>query len=190
MERFIPTKDVPMSTALIVIDVQSLLFDPEPRPDEADAVIGRINGLIDRARSAKVPVLFVQHESPGTPIEYGSPGWALAAGLDARPDDVVVRKTTPDSFLRTDLAERLAALGVDRLVLCGYATEVCVDTTTRCAAGLGYQLTLAADAHTTHDKAHASAEQIRTHHNATLSAIRSFGSPIRVLPAAEIVFNA
>ncbi|MDN0085080.1 cysteine hydrolase family protein [Crenobacter sp. SG2305] len=179
-----------MSSALIVIDVQNVLFEPEPRPYEADAVIDRINGLIARARTAKVPVLFVQHESSGTPIEYGSPGWAQAAGLDARPDDPVVRKTTPDSFLRTDLAERLAVLGATRLVLCGYATEVCVDTTTRRAAGLGYQLTLAADAHTTHDKTHASAAQIRTHHNATLSAIRSFGVPIQALPAAEIMFDA
>jgi len=177
-----------MSTALIVIDVQSLLFNQQPYPHEAAEVIGRINGLIVRARSAKVPVLFVQHESPGTPIEYGSPGWALATGLDARPDEAVVRKTTPDSFLHTDLAERLAALGVDRLVLCGYATEACVDTTTRRAAGLGYPVTLVADAHTTHDKAHASAEQIRTHHNATLSAIRSFGVAIRALPAAEVEF--
>ncbi|MCW3479366.1 cysteine hydrolase [Neisseriaceae bacterium JH1-16] len=177
-----------MSTALIVIDVQSLLFDQQPYPHEAAEVIGRINGLIDRARSAKVPVLFVQHESPGTPIEYGSPGWALAAGLDARPDDAVVRKTTPDSFLRTDLAERLAALGAEHLVLCGYASEVCVDTTTRRAAGLGYQVTLAADAHTTHDKVHASAASIRAHHNATLSAIRSFGVAIRALPVAEIEF--
>ena len=47
---------------------------------------------------------------------------------------------------------------------------------------------LASDAHTTHDKAHADAAQIRVHHNATLPAIRSFGVGIRALPAAEIAF--
>jgi nicotinamidase-related amidase len=152
--------------------------------------VGRINDLIARARSAKVPVLFVQHESPGSVVEFGAPGWALEQRLDARAADPVIRKTTPDSFLRTELAERLAALEVSHLVLCGYATEFCVDTTTRRAAGLGYAVTLAADAHTTHDKSHASAASIRAHHNATLSAIRSFGVAIRALPAAEVEFTA
>jgi nicotinamidase-related amidase len=179
-----------MKSALIVIDVQRGLFDPEPRPAEADAVVDRINGLLARARSANIPVLFVQHEAPGSFLAHGEPGWALEARLDAQPQDIVVRKTTPDSFLRTELAERLAALDVTHLVLCGYATEACVDTTTRRAAGLGFTVTLAADAHTTHDKPHASAAQIRTHHNATLSNIKSFGVPIRALPAAEIGFDA
>ena len=72
--------------------------------------------------------------------------------------------------------------------LCGYATEFCVDTTTRSAAAHGYHVVLASDAHTTHDKPHADAQQIRAHHNATLPAIRSFGVGIRALPAAEIAF--
>ena len=76
------------------------------------------------------------------------------------------------------------------MVLCGYATEFCVDTTARSAAAHGYHVVLAADAHTTHDKAHADAAQIRAHHNATLPAIRSFGVSIRALPAGEIAFAA
>jgi len=63
-----------------------------------------------------------------------------------------------------------------------------VDTTTRSAAAHGYAVTLAADAHTTHDKAHASAAQIRTHHNATLPDITSFGPRIRAVPADAIDF--
>jgi hypothetical protein len=49
-------------------------------------------------------------------------------------------------------------------------------------------VTLVADGHTTHDKAHASAAQIRAHENATLPGIGSFGPVIRALPAAEIRF--
>ncbi len=74
-----------------------------------------------------------------------------------------LRKTTPDSFLRGGLADWLAARGIGHLVVCGHASEYCVDTSTRRTAGLGLAVTLAADAHTTHDKPHASGALIRAH---------------------------
>ena len=178
------------TTALIVIDVQAALFNPLPRPFEADAVLARINGLTARARAAGVPVVWVQHERDQHALAHGSPGWALADALRTAAEDHCVRKTTPDSFLRTGLADWLAARGLRHLVVCGYATEFCIDTSSRRAAGLGLAVTLAADAHTTHDKPHASGAQIRAHHNATLPDLTSFGVPIRALPSAEIHFAA
>jgi len=178
-----------MKSALLIIDVQRGLFDPLPHPYEADAVVDRINQLSARAREAGMPVVMVQHERLGSALAHGSEGWQLQEDLLATGDDILVRKTTPDAFLRTSLAELLVQHGVQRLVICGYATEFCVDTTTRRAAALGYPVVLAADAHTTHDKAHATALQIRTHHNATLPDITSFGPEIVALPTAEITFQ-
>ena len=175
-----------MSTALLVIDVQRGLFDAAPRPFEADAVVARINALTARARAANVPVVFVQHESASLP--YGSEPWQLQGGLQVEPRDGVLRKTTPDSFLNSDLQELLASWSVERVVICGFASEFCVDTTTRLAAALGYDVTLAADAHTTHDKPHATAAQIRTHENATLSDLTSFGPRIDAVPSDRITF--
>jgi uncharacterized protein len=178
-------------TALVLIDLQQALFQPAPRPHEADAVIARVNSLAERARAAGVPVLWVQHETtPGHPLAHGSPGWALADGLHTADSDVHIRKTTPDSFLRTGLADWLAVRGITQLVVAGYASEYCVDTTVRRAAGLGLAVTLAADAHTTHDKPHASGALIRTHHNASLADLSSFGVPITALSSAEIAFDA
>ena len=178
-------------TALIVIDVQTALFQPEPRPFEADAVIDRIHRLAAAARAAGVPVLWVQHEREAPhPLAHGSPGWALPDALHSAPEDSHWRKTTPDAFLRTGLADWLTARGVRHLVVCGYATEYCIDTTIRRAAGLGLAVTLAADAHTTHDKPHASAAQIRAHHNATLPDLTSFGVTIQALASADIRFDA
>lgn len=175
-----------MNSALIVIDVQRALFETSPPPFEAADVLARINALADRARAAGAPVIYVQHESPGTLMAHGEPGWELDTRLTPADDDIRVRKTTPDSFLRTGLGQALADAGVTRLVVCGYATEFCVDTTVRRAAGLGMPVTLAADAHTTHDKPHASGARIRAHHNATLPAISSFGVKIAAVPAADI----
>lgn len=176
-------------TALVVIDVQRALFEPAPRPDEADAVLARIRSLAVQARAASVPVVWVQHERADHPLAHGSDGWALPAAVQAAPGDHFVRKTTPDAFLRTGLADWLAARGIAHLVVCGYASEYCIDTSTRRAAGLGLAVTLVADGHTTHDKAHASAGLIRAHHNATLPGLTSFGPVIRAVAAADIVFG-
>ncbi|EGR3376129.1 cysteine hydrolase, partial [Vibrio parahaemolyticus] len=95
-------------------------------------------------------VIFVQHEQPKSVIEYESAGWALQSSLITQTGDHFVRKTTPDSFLNTNLQSVLNELDVDSLIVCGYASEFCVDTTIRRAAGLGYPVTLVSDAHTTH----------------------------------------
>lgn len=174
-----------MNTALIVIDVQRALFETSPPPFEAAQVLSRINALAERARSAGVPVIYVQHESPGSDPAHGAPGWDLDTRLATSAQDIRIRKKTPDSFLRTELAQVLADRGVTQLVVCGYATEFCVDTVRR-AAGLGLPVTLAADAHTTHDKPHADGAQIRAHHNATLPDISSFGVKIAAVPSAEL----
>jgi nicotinamidase-related amidase len=179
-----------MTSALIVIDVQRALFETSPPPFEAAQVLERINALAHRARAAGVPVIYVQHESPGSNLAHGEAGWHLDARLAPAANDIRVRKTTPDSFLRTDLAQVLERRGAKQLVVCGYATEFCVDTTVRRAAGLGLPVTLAADAHTTHDKPHADGGQIRAHHNATLPAISSFGVKISAVPAAELFTGA
>ncbi len=110
----------------------------------------------------------------------------LAQSLDA--DDLRTRKATPDSFLGTGLQAWLRAAAVDHLVICGHASEFCVDTTVRRAAALGNAVMRVADAHTAHDKPHAKAAAIRAHENATLPEITRFGACIQVLPGADVRF--
>jgi nicotinamidase-related amidase len=178
-----------MKTAVLVIDVQRAIFDPSPRPFEADAVVQRINALTARARAQRVPVAFIQHQNAAGEFAPQSEGWQLERNLVVEPNDTVIAKTTPDSFLRTTLDDWLKEHKVERAVICGASSEFCVDTTTRRAAAHGYAVTLAADAHTTHDAEHASGALIRTHHNVTLSNIESFGPVINAVASAEIIFE-
>ena len=178
-----------MSIALIIIDVQHEFFEKPPTATNAALVIDRINGLSSRARESAIPVFFIQHHSSTGTLKRDSPGWRLTTPLVMAPSDRIVAKTTADSFLRTELMSELQRSGISKLVVCGYATEFCVDTSIRRAAALGYEVIIAADAHTTHDKPHASARQIVAHHNATLPEITSFGARISCLAAAEIPFS-
>lgn len=176
-----------MKQAILVIDVQQALFDVSPPPHEADAVITRINAMCARGRAANVPVFLIQHEDQKS-LLFGASGWKLQISLVTVQDDIVVRKKTPDAFLNTTLANLLEQHGIKQVVIAGYASEFCIDTTVRRAAALGYEVVIASDAHTTHDKAHASGAFIREHHNATLSSISSFGNKIFAIPSGEVVF--
>ena len=157
-----------MKSAVLIIDVQSGIFDSNPKPFEAELVIDRINHVIEKAKGSNIPVIYIQHEMPEY-LEYNSARWQLQSDLTTSKNDISVRKTTGDSFLQSDLDEKLKVLNVTNLLICGYASEICVDTTTRRATGLGYTIQLISDAHTTHDKQHLSALKIREHHNITLS---------------------
>ncbi len=176
-----------MRSAVIVIDVQQALFNGATRPFEADEVIARINQLTNKARSEKIPVIVIQHEKANTVMAKGSEGWQLPETLNVEADDRVLAKGTPDAFLGTELQLCLQQLDVSHLYITGYASEFCVDTTVRSAAAHGYDVTLVADAHTTHDKPHASAAHIRAHENATLPNITSFGLKIAAVMTTELL---
>ena len=170
-----------MTTALLIIDVQQGLCEGEGAAFESAQVIARINTVAAKARGAGAVVIFIQHESTSGYLGFETREWQLADGLRFEPADLRVRKTTPDSFHRTELEEVLKRHAVTDLVICGMHTEFCVDTTTRRALALGYPVVLVADAHTSAGNAHLSAAQVIAHHNATLTTISSFGPRVRAV---------
>jgi nicotinamidase-related amidase len=180
---------MPPRSALLVIDVQRDLCEGREAAFEADLVIGRINELSQRARRAGAPVIFVQHEGKDGYLEFGSEGWKLPPGLVSREGDLFVRKTTPDSFHRTNLEALLKERGIGEVVICGMHTEFCVDTSTRRALALGFPVVLVADAHTTQGNACLTPSQVIQHHNATLTNISSFGPRARTVLTAEVRFG-
>lgn len=171
-------------TAVVVIDAQPGMFATPgvpPVPD-GERLLENIEDLLHRAREAGVDVVRVRHGGgPGHPLEKGTEGWPIHPRVAPLGREPVVEKKTPDSFLDTTLAEELEARGIGRLVLAGMQTEYCVDTTCRRASGLGYDVTLAADAHGTWGEGGLTAAQIVAHHNAVMD-----GSFADVVPVAGI----
>jgi nicotinamidase-related amidase len=178
-----------VTIALLVIDVQQGLCTGQNPAHDATTIIARINRVAAQARRANMPVIFIQHESASGMLTYGTADWQLAQGLEATPEDLRVRKTTPDAFLKTDLEAMLKRRGVTELAICGMHTEFCVDTTTRRALALGYPVILVGDAHTTAGNAVLTPRQIIDHHNETLTQIASFGPRVRAVSSADITFD-
>jgi nicotinamidase-related amidase len=174
-----------MQKALLVIDMQVGLFNGPQAPFEGERVLGNINTLIGKARTAGAPIFFVRHTGPdGSPIAAGSPFWQLLPQLDIDEQvDRFIDKRRPSCFFNTDLAERLADADVSELVICGMKTEYCIDSTSRVAGDLGFKAILVADGHTSMDSAQLSAAAIIAHHNASLA-----GPFVTLATTAELVF--
>lgn len=132
------------TSALIVVDVQNANTSGSWQRDE---VIGRIRTLIDRAKTAGAPVLWIQHETE--PFTPGSEGWQIVTEVRPAGGETVIAKRYLDSFADTMLRKELEALDVGHLVICGAATDACIRATTARALIEGYDTTLVADAHTT-----------------------------------------
>lgn len=174
----------PATAALLVIDIQRGWYCAPPAPHDAAGTLARVNRLIDHARAAGRPVVFIQHgEAPDyTP---GTPAWELHPELHRQPGDLVVAKTACNAFHGTVLSAALRSRGIGTLVICGAATEFCVDTTIRRAASEGFRVVVPADAHTTKDRPVLAAAQIIAHHNWVWSEF-SAPQPVVVRPTAEI----
>lgn len=175
-----------MTTTLLVIDVQQGLCEGKHAAFESQQVIGRINQVSCKVRSAGGMVVFVQHESNSGYLEFETAAWQLARGLKVEATDRRLRKTTPDSFHLTQLEQLLRQHAVTDLVICGMHSEFCVDTTTRRALALGFPVVLVGDAHTSEGNRHLSASQVIAHHNETLANISSFGPRVRVVSTDEL----
>lgn len=176
-----------MRTALIVIDMQEGSFASQTPRHDAEGLVGRLNRLAERVRAAGGVVIYVQHDGPpGDPHHPDQPGWRLLPGLEAGAGDPIVRKTSCDAFLETDLEVVLKRAGIDRVILTGCATDFCVDTTVRSALARRYRTVVPTDGHTTADRPHLSARQIIEHHNAVWASFLSPVGPALLAPCADI----
>lgn len=136
------------NAALIAIDVQRG-FDTDHwgvrnNPDmEAN---GR--SLLAAWRATGRPIVHTRHDSlsANSPLRPGQDGNQFKAGFEPLSGELVVGKTVNSAFIGTDLEAWLRRAGVTQLVLFGIATDMCVSTTARMGANLGFEVIVAGDA--------------------------------------------
>lgn len=164
--------------ALIIIDIQNdyfkggnmELFKPE-------ATLENVLQLEQRFKKDNQPILYIQHinedSNAGFFIE-GTEGVELRNELNPSEKDDIIVKHYPNSFLDTNLQSKLKELDAEQLVICGMMTHMCIDSTTRAAAELGYQPILIEDATATRSLEYSenkvNAEQVQTSFIAALQA--------------------
>ena len=155
---------------VMVVDMQQGVF-ATPRI-QREQCVSRINQLTQAADT----VIFIQHTEAGG-LEEGSEGFALLPELHQPEGAHYVTKTACDAFYRTSLAGLLSELDIHHFVLCGCATDYCVDTTLKNGVSRGYHITVAGDAHTTAHRPAARAETLINHYNDVWRDLIAPGNP-------------
>jgi nicotinamidase-related amidase len=135
------------ASTLVMIDCQNTYTRGVMELDGVSAALDEAAELLDRARTAGIPIIHIQHsDGPGSLYDIDGESGAIVSQVAPRDGEVVVVKQYPNSFVQTDLDERLKAMGVTNLVLAGFMTHMCVNSTARGAFNLGYAPTVVAAA--------------------------------------------
>lgn len=138
-----------MSTALIVIDVQESFQHRPNWPNVSNpAIVEDVNRLVAAARDGGHRVFWVLHNEPRTGTVFDpETGWVrFMDGMEPRPDEPVVWKSSHNAFTTSNLGQQLTEAGVTRVVIAGIQTEACAETTARVASDMGYEVVFVTEA--------------------------------------------
>ncbi|MDD4950262.1 isochorismatase family protein [Sulfuricurvum sp.] len=135
--------------ALLVIDVQNEYFTGKLPVCYPENSLPNVLKSIEAAKEHDIPVIMVQHTllSPeAKAFIKGTDGWELLDEMKSVNYDYYIEKNFPSAFVGTDLETWLRQNGIDTIVISGYMTQFCCDTTARYAYHLGFNVEFLSDA--------------------------------------------
>lgn len=139
---------MPVKRALLVIDVQNAYFAGRMQVTHPTGSLDNIVAAMTAATAHGVPVVIIQHTSPNPQSSFrqGAPEWDIHPRIAALHRDKLIEKTRPGSFIGTDLEQWLRGNDIDTVVIAGYMTQMCCDTTARQASHLDFAVEFLSDA--------------------------------------------
>ena len=144
-----------MKPTLLLIDIQNDYFSGgKMELINMDEAAGNAQKLLSYFRKNNLPIVFIQHLSTKPNASFFIPetsGAEIHDSICPLDHEKVIIKNFPNSFRNTNLHQHLQTLDSTSLVICGAMSHMCIDTTTRAAADLGYSCTLIFDACATRD---------------------------------------
>lgn len=174
---------------LIPIDVQQAFDDSRWGRRNNPGMEARGLALLTAWRRAGRPVICVKHNStePDSTLRPGLPGNAWKPGFEPQAGDALIEKTVNAAFIGTTLEADLRVRGLGQIVLFGITTDMCVSTTARVGANLGFRVLVVGDACATFDQRAPDGETVAAEvlHRAHLTTLNTeFG---RVVNADEVI---
>ena len=139
-------------SVLIMIDLQNTYREGLMTLAGVEEAIVEARTLLRRARDAGTPVYHVQHDAgAGSPYDVEDRIGAITGDVAPRDGEPVIVKKYPSAFVGTNLEEQLRSAGINSLILSGFMTHMCVNSTARSAFNLGFQPTVVASTTATRD---------------------------------------
>lgn len=178
-----------LKTALLIIDIQNDYFPGGKyslvNPLEAAQRAYLILQCFREQGGHHVHIQHVSKEPDATYFISGDRGTDIHDSVAHFEGEPIVYKHEPNSFLNTNLLELLRSWEIERVIITGMMTHMCVDATARAASDLGFQVIIAEDACATRDLKYGDttipADQVQ---KAFLAALQSYG---RVMKSDQII---
>jgi len=134
-------------STLVLIDCQNTYTRGVMELEGVQGALDEVEALLDRARSAGIPIIHIQHDDgPGSLYDIEGESGAIVPRVAPHNGEPVVVKNYPNSFVQTDFDDILKTANASNLVLTGFMTHMCVNSTARGAFNLGYSPTVVAAA--------------------------------------------
>ena len=134
-------------STLIPVDCQNTYTHGVMELEGVQAALDETAVLLDRARSADIPIVHIQHDDgPGSLYDITGESGAIVSRVAPRESEPVVVKNYPNSFVNTGLDQQLKSVGAQNLIIAGFMTHMCINSTARGAFNLGYAPTVVAAA--------------------------------------------
>ena len=169
--------DVPAKlkdSALVMVDCQNTYRSGAMQLANVEPAILEAQKLLRMARELKVPIIHIQHDAgPGSPYDITVEIGAISAEVAPQSGEDVIVKHFPNAFIETTLETKLRSLRVEDVVLAGFMTHMCINSTARGAFNLGFKPSVVASACATRHLPSANGKIIdaQTIHDSALAAI-------------------
>lgn len=126
-------------SALIMIDCQNTYRRGIMQLEGVEPAIREAQKLLEMARDLKVPVIHIQHDAgEGSPYDVRADIGMISSEVSPISGEPVITKNYPNAFIQTELDQQLKALGVQNIVLAGFMTHMCINSTAHGGFNLGY----------------------------------------------------
>jgi nicotinamidase-related amidase len=134
-------------SALIIIDAQNAYCEGVMKLEGMEKALQECRVLLDRFRKAGRPVFHIRHDAgPGSPYDVTSPIGQIVDLLTPAQGEPVITKNYPNSFAGTELETLVKKAETKNLILVGFMSHMCVNSTARGAFSLGLNPTVVASA--------------------------------------------
>ena len=178
-----------LNTALLIIDIQNDYFPggkyPLVNPLEAAQKAYMILQCFREHGGYHIHIQHISKKPDATFFIPGDRGTDIHDSVAHFEGEPIVYKHEPNSFLNTNLLELLRGWEIERVVIAGMMTHMCVDATARAASDFGFQVIVAEDACATRDLKYGDTTIPAEHvHKAFLAALKSYG---KVMKSEQII---
>jgi len=162
-------------SALIMIDCQNTYREGVMQLEGVEEALLQARTLLHMARDKGIPIFHIQHDGgEGSPYDLSTAIGAISDEVAPEDGEHVIIKNFPNAFIQTPLDEALKSRGIENIILAGFMTHMCVNSTAHGAFNLGYKPTVVANATATRSLQAADGSMIKAKqvHDAALASTR------------------